>query len=62
MPLTDEQRKELEYTDKILELFINQQTDDAMTASDLQGCIHAVIIRAIAYGRTLETIEREVAK
>lgn len=51
---TEEIRKELQMTDEILALIENQMTDDAMATSDLQGVAQAIIMKAIAYGKTLK--------
>ena len=46
--------KEMDFTSRIIEIIEIQMTDNAMTTSDMQGAVQAIIKTAIAYGRTLD--------
>lgn len=46
--------KLMQFTSEIYSLIEQQMTHDAMPNGDLQGCIEAIILKAIYYGKTIE--------
>lgn len=46
--------KVMQFSDEIYSLIEQQMTHDAMPNGDLQGCIEAIVLKAIYYGRTIE--------
>ncbi len=46
--------KVMQYSSELLKLMEQQMTHDAMPNGDLQGCVEAIVLKAIYYGKTIE--------